>query len=137
MAIQLMDFRAHDCSRQFAELPQTVLWHALHKHIKRLRGVKMTGFISDGITEAWIDFEFQGHFFTVNDQFGEYWFFVKDPACPDAILARIVEHCESLLMPGRRKRDHTTDNPPADFGNPINAWLEWWRRLFGTTKKRP
>lgn len=97
MFTQLMDFRAHDGSRQFAELPQTVLWHALRDHIKRLRGVKMTGFLTDDITEAWIDFEFRGHSFTVNDQLGEYWFFVKDPECPDEILVQVVEHCEALL----------------------------------------
>ena len=50
----------------------------------------------DGVTEAWIDFTFEGHAFTVNDQFGEYWFFVADPTCPDSVLRAVLNHFESI-----------------------------------------
>jgi hypothetical protein len=54
--------------------------------------------VCDGVTEAWIDFTFQGHKFTINDQVGEYWLFVDDADCPDATLHSIVEHFENLLV---------------------------------------
>ena len=30
------------------------------------------------------------------DQFGDYWFFVDDPTCPDAILQQVLDHFETL-----------------------------------------
>ena len=87
----------NDGSRKFAELPQTKLWHDLRDHLQALDGAVITDFLTDGITEAWIDFTYRGHSFTINDQFGYYWFFVDDPTCPDEILALIVSYCERLL----------------------------------------
>ena len=31
--------------------------------------------------------------FSVNNQFGEWWFFVRDPSCDDAVLQTVVHHC--------------------------------------------
>jgi hypothetical protein len=99
--LKLLDFRAHDGSRKFAELPQTELWYTVRDHVQKLPGALLTGFLCDRVTEAWIDFEFRGHSFSINDQFGEYWFFVKDPACPDATLDEVVTHFQSLLRSSR------------------------------------
>ena len=52
---------------------------------------------TDGITEAWIDFTCAGYEFTINDQFGEYWFFVNDATCPDNILRRVESHFGKVL----------------------------------------
>jgi hypothetical protein len=87
----------HDGSRLFGTLPQTVLWHALRDHIATLAGTEITAFITDGVTEAWINFRYEGQSFAVDDQFGEYWFFVDDPTCPDQILQDVLGHCELLL----------------------------------------
>jgi hypothetical protein len=95
--MQLLNHTAHDGSRQFAELPQTRLWYELRDHLQTLPGAVVTGFLTDAVTEAWIDFTYRGHSFTVNDQFGDYWFFVDDPNCRDEILREIVSHCETLL----------------------------------------
>ena len=87
----------HDGSRHFGELPQTVLWDQLRIHLERMEGANVTNYITDNVTEAWIDFTFRGHHFSVNDQHGSYWFFVEDPHCPDDILIAVLTHCGSLL----------------------------------------
>jgi hypothetical protein len=85
-------------SRNFATLPQTVLWYDLRDHLQTLGGVEVTEFITDDVTQAWIDFTYHGHTFTINDQLGDFWFFVDDPSCPDEILTEVVKHCERLLL---------------------------------------
>lgn len=97
MAIELTNHTMNDGPRKFAELPQTRLWHDLLDHLQMLQGAIVTDFVTDGITEAWIDFTFRGHSFSINDQFGNYWFFVNDPTCPDETLTSVVTHFERLL----------------------------------------
>ena len=63
----------------------------------RLPGATVTGFVTDFVTEAWIDITYRGQEFSINDQWGDYWFFVKDPACPDEIMAAVLDHCRLLL----------------------------------------
>ena len=92
----------HDGSRQFGELPQTALWYELRDHIEKLAGAAVTNFVTDNVTEAWIDFSYRGYRFCVNDQFGDYWFFVADPTCSDGILQSILAHCKLLLGDGGR-----------------------------------
>jgi len=38
-------------------------------HIAQLEGAVVTGFITDHVTEAWIDFTYCGDQFSVNDQY--------------------------------------------------------------------
>ena len=94
---EIYDMRMHDGSRHFAALPETESWHALHEHVKKLEGVGDTDIITDEVTEAWIDFSFRGHEFSVNNQHGDYWFFVEDPACPTEVLEAVLSHCKLLL----------------------------------------
>ena len=96
MAKELLNVVMNDGSRRFGELPQTVLWYGLRDHIERLDGAEVTNFITDNVTEAWIDFSYRGYRFSVNDQFGDYWFFVDDPKCPDKVLEAVLSHCEML-----------------------------------------
>ena len=100
MAAELLNIIMKDGSRHFGDLPQSILWHQLRDHIESLEGAKVTGFITDNITEAWIDFSYCGHHFSVNDQFGEYWFFVDNPACSDEILEAVLHHCGLVLKSG-------------------------------------
>ena len=97
MRESLLNTLMKDGSRKFTELPQSVLWHELRDHIAKLQGANLTGFITDRITEAWIDFTYAGYEFTINDQYGEYWFFVNDATCPDHILRRVESHFGKLL----------------------------------------
>ncbi|HYE73121.1 MAG TPA: hypothetical protein VEF04_07320 [Blastocatellia bacterium] len=101
MTEELLNVVMNDGSRRFGELPQTVLADKLRDHIERLDGVIVTSFVTDNVTEAWIDFTYCGHRFSINDQFGYYWFFVDTPDCPDEILKSILFHCKELL--GERK----------------------------------
>ena len=98
MAPKLLKIEMNDGSRHFGELPQTVLWHELRNHIETLDGAVVTTFVTDNVTEAWIDFSYRDHSFTVNDQFGAYWFFVNDPTCPDEILEAVLAHCEIIWV---------------------------------------
>jgi hypothetical protein len=93
----LQNFKMHDGSRNFATLPQATSWSALRNHLEQLEGLVETAFLTDHVTEAWLDFEFLDHTFAVNNQFGEYWFFVRDPECDEAILRTILEHARRLL----------------------------------------
>lgn len=90
---QLFNIIMHDGSRHFGIVPMTLLWDAMRDHLQNLDGVHITGFVTDWVTEGWIDFSYKGFNFSANDQFGEYWLFVDDPACPDAILLSVLEHC--------------------------------------------
>ena len=95
--MELLNVRANDGSRQFAALPQTASWRKLRRHLEALAGVRLTDFVTDSVSEGWLDFTYDGQRLTVNDQFGQYWFFVDDPAAPDELLRRVAEHCHSLL----------------------------------------
>jgi hypothetical protein len=39
-----------------------------------------------------------GQRFSVNNQFGEYWFFVDNPRCSEEILEAVLGHCELVLV---------------------------------------
>ena len=95
--ISLLDVRAHDGSRQFAAFPQTRLWYDVRDHVSSLAGAILTGFVCDNVTEARIDFTYGGQSFTINDQFGEYWFFVNDPNCSEELLADVARHFAHIL----------------------------------------
>jgi hypothetical protein len=96
----MQDSRAHDGSRKFASLPATRDWYAVRDHVYLLGGTKLTGFVCDGVTEAWIDFTFLGESFTINDQFGEYWFFSNNASCNEQHLIAVKAHRVSLLGSG-------------------------------------
>lgn len=88
----------HDGSRNFGELRQTASWYEVRDHISVLEDAELTRFVCDDITEAWICFRYRGHDFSINDKFGDYWFFVQDPACPDLILHTVIEHFREILV---------------------------------------
>ena len=102
MTKELMNITMSDGSRQFGELPQSASWYKLRRHIGKLDGASVTEFITDHVTEAWIDFSFRGYQFTVNNQFGNYWFFANDAQAPDEILETVLSHCRSLLGDERK-----------------------------------
>ena len=97
---EIYDMRMRDGSRHYAALPETESWERLHEHVRGLEGVSDTGMITDGVTEAWIDFRYRGQEFSINNQSGEFWFFVEDPACPAEVLEAVLNHCKLLLEGG-------------------------------------
>lgn len=96
--LRIFDFRMHDGSRNFADLPITRDWYDVRDHVRTLPGAELTGFVCDHVTEAWIDFTYRGHAFSINDQNGNYWFFVADPDCDSVILEEVLAHWEELLV---------------------------------------
>ena len=97
MNFELLNITMHDGSRQFASLPESRSWYALRDHLARLPGAAVTDFITVGVTEVWIDFTYRGYAFTINNQFGEYWFFVQQPDCPNSVLSEVADYCRRLL----------------------------------------
>jgi hypothetical protein len=87
----------HDGSRNFCNLPEAVFFDELRRHASKLTTAKITGFLTDSVTEVWLDFNFRGQKFSINNQYGDYWFFVEDPECPDNILIEVMEHFRKLL----------------------------------------
>jgi hypothetical protein len=87
----------HDGSLCFLSLPAAADWYAVRDHVADLGGAELTGFLTDHVTECWIDFRYCGHEFSINDAPGDYWFFVKDPACPDVLLRSVAAHFSILL----------------------------------------
>lgn len=96
----LQDIRAHDGSRWFASLPASRDWYAVRDHTHLLSGARLTGFVCDDVTEAWIEFVFLGESFTINDQLGEYWFFASNASCGEQHLHAVKAHWVSLLGSG-------------------------------------
>lgn len=108
MTARPLDFRISDGTRLFASIPAILSWYEAWDRLIGLPGTEVIGFLIDGATEAWIDFRFRDRSFSVNEQFGEYWFFVVDPDCPDAILVEIIDHFVGMT-PGRS----VIDSPPS------------------------
>lgn len=97
MLRDLLEVKMNDGSRHFVDLPEVVFSDELADHTEELEGAEITEFITDGTIEMWLDFEFRGHQFSVNNPFGDYWFFVRDPNCRDEILLEVVNHFRKLL----------------------------------------
>lgn len=110
MTARIFDMRMNDGSRHFASLPETYdvehpQWHALRERVALLSGAELTSFVTDDVTEAWIDFAYRGHHFGINNQQGDWWFFVDDPQCPDDVLREVVDHFEVFLDPSMSDND--------------------------------
>ena len=101
----LPDVRMHDGSRHFGGFAErggdVADWHVLRGAIAALPGAVETGFVTDGVTEAWLDFTFRGHEFSLNNQMGEWWCFVQDPEAPDDVLRTVLAHCGGALRAQR------------------------------------
>ena len=98
---RLFDLRMADGSRHFGAFPErggaVPDWDVLRAAIATLVGALATGFVTDHVTEAWIDFTFAGHTFSLNNQNGDWWCFVQDPAAPDGVLRTVLVHFGAAL----------------------------------------
>lgn len=57
-------------------------------------------------------FRYKGRRFSINDQYGDFWFFVQDPSCPEALLARVAAHFSAF--PGEPATPLAVLSPCAD-----------------------
>jgi len=104
MAHRIFDLRMGDSSRHFGALPETYdpttpQWDVLREHVEALPGARLTGFVTDRVTEAWIDFVHAGQRFSLNNQHRQWWFFVADPGCNEALLEQVLVHFAVVLDP--------------------------------------
>jgi hypothetical protein len=60
--------------------------------LRLLGGAVESDFVTDSITEMWLDFDYERHRFSINNQMGEYLFFVDDPDCPEEVLTAVRDH---------------------------------------------
>lgn len=102
--MRVFDVRMNDGSRHFGSLPEwydphSPEWHRLRDHVALLPGAVLTDFLTDDVMEAWIAWTWRGHALSMNNQHGQWWFFVADPLCPEAVLAEVLDHFETLLEP--------------------------------------
>ncbi len=90
--MELLNEVMHDGSRNFFLLPvDKVSVLRLFFKIFTLFGAYPTAFVPS-VGETWIDFNYKGFKFTINDQLGDYYFMVNDPKCSDSLLLSVIEH---------------------------------------------
>jgi hypothetical protein len=109
--VWLTDFRMADGSRHFGSFKMSVDWVRVRNHVNRLAGAELTGVLTDHVTEAWIDFQYQDHAFTIHTVLDEYWFFVNDSECPISVLQAVTCHFAKLLVPWWVRLRHAVDDP--------------------------
>lgn len=97
MIRDLFETRMNDGSRHFVDMPEVVFFDEFADHVEQLEDAEITEFITDGVVEMWLEFDFRGHQFSVGNQFGDYWFFVRDADCPEEILFEVIDHFRTLL----------------------------------------
>ena len=97
MINDLLETKMQDGSRHFVDMPEVVFFDELADHVEELEDAEITEFLTNGVVEMWLDFEFGGHKFSVTNQMGDYWFFVQDAECPDEILLEVIDHFRKLL----------------------------------------
>lgn len=89
---RLFDLRMADGSRHFGDLPEVATFDKMRDHLQAMAGAQESAYVTDQVTEMWLDFEYRDHRFSINNQMGDYWFFVGDPYCPQAYLIEVLEH---------------------------------------------
>lgn len=88
--MNLSNHITNDGSRHFYSTPEKGSFQNLKKKIEKYNGMEVTDYLSDEVTEIWIDFEYKNKKFTVNNQMGEFWYFSSDPECEESILIEVA-----------------------------------------------
>lgn len=97
MFSDLLEAKIKDGARHFVDMPEAVFFDEFADHVEELDGAEITEFLTDGVVDMWLEFDFGGHKFSVTTRFGDYWFLVEDADCPEEILIEIIDHFRQLL----------------------------------------
>ncbi len=97
MIRDLFDEKMRDGSRHFADMPEAVFFDDLADHVEDLEGAEITEFMTDGVVDMWLEFDYRKQHFSIGNNFGDYHFFVNDPNCGEEILLEVCEHFRHLL----------------------------------------
>ena len=95
--MKLIDVRTADGSRHFLRMPKAFSAQAIAEHLTGLEGARLLCFFAGGVTEAYVDFTYQGYRFQIRNGGQEYLFFVDDPSCSDVLLLGVAYHFHQLL----------------------------------------
>jgi hypothetical protein len=95
-AMRLIDERAPDGSRHFANLPKSTPWQVVRDHVLFLDSAKVVNYIDEQVAIPWLDFTFRGHRFLIHSHENQLRLFVRDPQCSDLILFEVGTHFERL-----------------------------------------
>lgn len=109
--MNLLNITMKDGSRHFFSLPESTSFLDLRRFLEKHDEITVTDYVTDHVTEVWIDFDFRKHHFSVNNQSGQYWFFVADPTCPDKALLELSSYCTSFI-PDVPSTEHAPQNSP-------------------------
>lgn len=90
----------------FVDFPEVIFFDEFGDHVEKLPGAEVKEFEVDGTIEIWLEFTFRDQHFYVNNRFGDYWFYVADPKCPEPVLLEVADHFRKLL----EKREEATEN---------------------------
>lgn len=97
MRIDELRDNMNDNARHFVDLPEVIFFDELSDHLEELPGYQLNEFEVDGVVGLWIEFEWANNKFFVDNQPGDYRFYVEDPKCEEGILLEISNHLRSLL----------------------------------------
>lgn len=95
--MKLLQYTMNDGSRNFLLLPTgSTPPIRLVFRVLSLWGAYPTAYIPS-LGESWIDFRYKRQKFSINNQYGDFWFFVENPKCPDSVLLEVANHFERIL----------------------------------------
>lgn len=99
MRLDFLNQRMADGSRLFTVLPGTFSWREIRTHLEALQDLRLGEFLTDEVTEAWLDFTWFGQGFTIHGSMGEYRVFASEGDCPTLILTWLMEHFRRMEEP--------------------------------------
>lgn len=93
---ELMNLLMEDGSRCFAFEPEAGVWDVA-AHVRGLPGAVVTKHDAfPAVGQAWMDFDFSGHTFSIEIDEMACSLYVRDPSCSDEILLQVRQ---AILSP--------------------------------------
>jgi len=95
--MEMLNELMKDGSLLFAEISEGITWEQLKYHIEGLEQLYIMDFLTDGVTEAWLDFYYYGQIFSIHSpMMGGYLLYAKDHNCPAFMLMELIVHFRKL-----------------------------------------
>lgn len=98
--MKALDEKMEDGSLLFAELSSEISWVDLRNHFERIDQLLIMKFVTDGITEAWLDFYYYDQHFTIHCPLDIYLVFAQDYDCPAFMLNDLLAHFRAVMPNG-------------------------------------
>jgi hypothetical protein len=95
--IEELKDKRNDNARHFVDFPEVVFFDQLSDHLEKLPGLEIVEFEMDGVVAVWLEFDYAGNHFFVDNHLADFRFFVEHPDCEEDILLAIAGHLRVLL----------------------------------------